>query len=454
MVRLRLVPQSQEARPQALKPVRNLHAAAPRKPAAPAGGRPGPARGLSLHARHPSRDVPGSPLDDPAIRRLRRRPPVEPALPVPDRARHDRPLGRVRPPHADGLRLRPSVGPGRSRPGRRRRVFLGGHGDAPRRDPAGQGLGVHDHQRDGRGPAGLLRRRGAPPGFRRQRVARHCPERHPQGIHRARNLHLSAARIHARRHGHHRLDGPGSAALERHLDQRLPHAGSGSERRPGTGVHPRQRHRLHRCRAPSRPRGRRLRAAPVVLLQFGPPFPGRDRQVPRRPAPVRAPHAGALRGPQPALAPPPLPHADGGLDAQRAAARGERRADGLPGPRGRAGRHAVAAYQFPGRGAGPAERVGRDAGVADAAGHRARIGRDQHGRPARRFVLRRGPHLRPGGRSARVPRGHRRVRRHGRGHRAGLCPARDPGKRLRLPAAGRAGRGDDRGRERLSGGRG
>ncbi len=70
----------------------------------------GPARlprRVPVHPRRAADDVPRPVLDDAPVRRLRHRRGVEQALPLPPQVGADRPLGRVRPPHADGPRLRP-----------------------------------------------------------------------------------------------------------------------------------------------------------------------------------------------------------------------------------------------------------------------------------------------------------------------------------------------------------
>ena len=59
---------------------------------------------------------------------------------------------------------------------------------------------VDDHQFHGGDSAELLRAGGAQPGRRPAQALRHHPERHPEGIHRARHLHLSAAPGHAHHH--------------------------------------------------------------------------------------------------------------------------------------------------------------------------------------------------------------------------------------------------------------
>ena len=84
-------------------------------------------------------------------------------------------------------------------------------------------------------------------------------------------------------------------AVEHDLDQRLPHPRGRLRRRAGDRVHARRRHRLRRGGDRRGPRGRRLRAAAVVLLQRAQQLPRGGREVPRRAAHVGADHARALR---------------------------------------------------------------------------------------------------------------------------------------------------------------
>ncbi len=139
----------------------------------PGPGAPGPAavrpRGLPVH-------VPGPAVDHAAVRGdgVGRR--HQPQIPVPPRSRPDRAVRGVRPPHPDGLRLRPS--PGRGRGGADR----GGHrlhrrpAAAVRRDPAGPGVHVHDHQRHGRDPAAAVRAAGGGKGGGPGAARGHRPE--------------------------------------------------------------------------------------------------------------------------------------------------------------------------------------------------------------------------------------------------------------------------------------
>ena len=87
---------------------------------------------------------------------------------------------------------------GRGRPGRRpdqlawptwRRCSTG--------IPLERGQHVDDDQRDRGDPARPVRRRGRAAGRRRASVSRHDPERHPQGVHRPRDVHLPAPAVDA-----------------------------------------------------------------------------------------------------------------------------------------------------------------------------------------------------------------------------------------------------------------
>ena len=129
--------------------------------------RPGFPGRFSLHPGHPADDVPRPALDDAAVRGLRDGRRIEPTLPVPSEPGRHRPECRLRPAHANGLRLGPPAGAGRSGTRRRGDRFDRGHGGALRRHPARSRLHVDDDQRDGDHPARALRRRRAAAGRRR-----------------------------------------------------------------------------------------------------------------------------------------------------------------------------------------------------------------------------------------------------------------------------------------------
>ena len=133
--------------------------------------------------------------------------------------------------------------------------------------------------------------------------------------------------------------------LEHDQHQRLPHPRSGRDRRAGAGVHAGRRHRLRRARPRRGPGRRRVRAAAVVLLGRPQRLLRGDRQAARRAPHVGADHARPLRRQEPARLDAARARADGGRVAGGAAAAQQRRAHDAAGAGGRAGRHAVAAHQ-------------------------------------------------------------------------------------------------------------
>ncbi len=86
-------------------------------------------------------------------------------------------------------------------------------------------------------------------GVPRDQPRGHHPERHPQGVHRPEGVPLPAGAVDAPRDRHDRVRDARDAALEHHLDQRLPHPRGRLDRRPGAGVHDRRRDGLRRGRA-------------------------------------------------------------------------------------------------------------------------------------------------------------------------------------------------------------
>ena len=151
------------------------------------------ARRVPVHARRPPRDVPQAAVDDAPVRGLRVGEGVQRALPA-TCSRTARPglsmafdlptqLGL----DSDDPRCLGEVG--------RTGVAIDTIDDmrtAFDGIPLDRGLDVDDDQRAGGGAAAALpaRRRGA--GRRSRAAARHDAERHPQGVHRARELHLPA----------------------------------------------------------------------------------------------------------------------------------------------------------------------------------------------------------------------------------------------------------------------
>ena len=141
---------------------RPLHVGRPR--GARRGPRPRASGRVPVHPRGPAHDVSQPLLDHAPVRGVRDRRGDQPPVPVPPGPRPDRPVGRVRPAHADGLRLGRPGGRRRGGPGRRPDQQPRRHG-RPRRRPAARG-GQHldDDQRDRADPAGAVRGRGRGPG--------------------------------------------------------------------------------------------------------------------------------------------------------------------------------------------------------------------------------------------------------------------------------------------------
>ena len=77
-----------------------------------------------------------------------------------------------------------------------------------------------------------------------KKLSRNHPERRAEGIHRARNLHLSAAAGDAHHHRHLLLRQRARARLEHDLHLRLPHARGRCDRSAGSGIHAGQWHGL------------------------------------------------------------------------------------------------------------------------------------------------------------------------------------------------------------------
>ena len=144
--------------------------------------------------------------------------------------------------------------------GRRDRLDLR-HAHAVLRHPARPDVGVDDHERRGAAGARALYRRGG--GARRAagKAFRHDPERHPQRIHGAQHLHLSARALDADHLRHFRLHVGAHAEIQFDLDFRLSHPGSRRDARPRTRLYARRRRRIcprrHQGRARHRHASRR-----------------------------------------------------------------------------------------------------------------------------------------------------------------------------------------------------
>ena len=216
----------------------------------------GDARRRALSPRPLPHDVCAAALDGPAIFRLLHRRGFERLLSPQSRRRTAGRVHRLRSRHPSRLRFGPSARHRRCRHGRRRHRLDLRHAHSVRRHPARQGLGVDDHERRGAAGAGALHRRRRGAGRAAGRTVRHHPERHPERVHGAEHLHLSARAFDAHRLRHLRLHLEEDAEVQFDLDLRLSHAGGRSDRRPRARLHARRRHRICARRRQSR-HGRR-----------------------------------------------------------------------------------------------------------------------------------------------------------------------------------------------------
>ena len=138
------------------------------------------------------------------------------------------------------------------------------------------------------------------------------------------------------------------------LGLRLPHPRGRLDGRAGARLHAGRRLRVRRARALPRPRRRRVRPGPVVLLRRPRRLLRGDREVPRRPPDLGALAARRLRREDREGAVAALPHPDRRRLADRAAALQQRRPHRHRGALGGARRHQLAAHQRPRRDPGPA----------------------------------------------------------------------------------------------------
>ena len=162
-------------------------------------------RHRALPARPLSGDVRAAAVDRAPVRRLLDGRGLQRLLPAQHRGRPEGPLRRLRSRHPPRLRQRPSARARRRRHGGRRHRFHLRHAHAVLRHPARADVGVDDHERRGAARARALHRRRRGAGRAAGEALRHHPERHPQRVHGAQHLHLSARALDAHRLGHLRL---------------------------------------------------------------------------------------------------------------------------------------------------------------------------------------------------------------------------------------------------------
>ena len=242
--------------------------------------RGGAAGRVSVHPWPVPGHVSRAAVDDSPVRGVRVGGGVEPALPLSARERPDGAVGGVRPADAAGLRLRRSAVARRGGADRRGDRLAGRHGAAAGRDPAREGVDVDDDQRAGVAAPAALRVGGGGAGRACVCVAGHGAERHPEGVHRPRELHLPAAAVDAADDRSVRLLRGADPELEHDLDLGVPHPRGGLDGGAGARVHACERDRLRRRGGRGGPVAGRFRRAAVVLLQRAQRLLPGGREVP------------------------------------------------------------------------------------------------------------------------------------------------------------------------------
>ena len=255
---------------------------------------------------------------------------------------------------------------------------------------------VDDDQRARRRAAAALRARRRGAGRRPGAAARHHPERHPQGVHRPRELHLPARARDAADHGPVRL-------------LRRARSRSGTRSRSPATTSARRAARAVQEVAFTLANGiayvQAALDAGLEVDDFAPRlaffFNGHNNvfqevakfRAARQHVGARSCASASARRTR-ALMAAALPHPDRRRHADRPAAGEQHRARRAAGLRRGLRRHAVAAHQRLRRGARAAHRARRQDRAAHAADHRPRVRRRRHRRPVRRLLLRRGAHRR------------------------------------------------------------
>ncbi len=342
-------------------------------------------RRISVYARHSPDRLSRPALDHAPVRRLRHAGRDERTLQGAAQGRWHRPERRLRSADVDGPRSGSRALARRSGEVRRQHRVARRHGTPLRRDRAWRDHDVDDDQLARADDLRDVPRRCRAAGRRLDDVVRDDSERHPERVHRAEGVHLSAARVDAPGDRRLRLLQQGSSQVEHRLGERVPHSRSGIDGPSGAGVHAARRHRVRPIRDRCGSRRRRFRAAHLVLLQLTQRLLRGDCQVPRGTPALGRSHARSVRCAARAVLEAAFPHADGRRVADRATALQQRRPHGPAGPRRGARGHPVAPHELARRSAGAADRRGRDTGPPDAADHRARERRHQCRRPAGRI---------------------------------------------------------------------
>ena len=257
--------------------------------------------------------------------------------------------------------------------------------------PARQGHHLDDHQRHRRHPAAALRAGGRGAGRGARRARRHHPERHPEGVRGPGHLHLPAPPVDAAHHRHLRLLRASTCRTGTRISisgYHIREAGSTAVQEIAFTLADGIAY-VEAALAAGLDVDAFAPAAVVLLERPQQPLRG-GGQVPGRAAHVGADHDRALRRQGRALQAAALPHPDRRLDPHRPAAREQHRAGRASRrwPRCSGGTQSLHTNGFDEALGLPTDRRGQDR-AAHPAGHRLRVGRRRHRRPAGRLVLRR-----------------------------------------------------------------
>ncbi len=197
----------------------------------------GLSRAAAIYPRHSRQRIPRQALHHAAILRLRLAGRNQPALQVPARKRREWTVGGFRSPHAHGLRLRSPRERRRGWQMRRRHRLTRRHGNSLRRHRSGKNHGLNDHQLACISALGDVPGGGRKAGRGLEEDFRNTAERHPEGIHRAKGIHLSPGAFDAPGGRHVRVRLQIHAEVQYHFHQWIPHPRGGFNRAAGAGFH-------------------------------------------------------------------------------------------------------------------------------------------------------------------------------------------------------------------------
>ena len=200
-------------------------------------GFPWISRSKPLYPRRSTHHVPRPPVDDPDLLRVWIGGRNQSALQISARAGEWRTQRCLRSSHPVRLRRGPSHGRRGSRQMRCLNWFTRRHGSPFRRYPAGSDQHLDDHHVHRSHCLGHVHRSCRKAGGCPRQTAGHGAERHPEGIHGAERVDISAASLAAAGARLYRLLQRPSAELEPNQHQRLPHPRSRRDGRPGIGIY-------------------------------------------------------------------------------------------------------------------------------------------------------------------------------------------------------------------------